>query len=60
VSRIGARIAGYINDVAEIMNGRDLGLLNQFEAAKIIGLGTITGKAQQRANSLKNMTQAKL
>ena len=60
VSRVGMRIKGYVTAVEEIKNGRDLSKLDQFEAAKIIGLGTITGKAQQRANALKNMTQATL
>jgi hypothetical protein len=60
INRTGMRIAGYLTAVEEIKNGRDLSKLDQFEAAKIIGLGTITGKAQQRANALKNMTQAKL
>jgi hypothetical protein len=60
ISRTGMRITGYLTAVEEIKNGRDLSKLDEFEAAKIIGLGTITGKAQQRANSLKNMTKAKL
>lgn len=60
VSRVGMRIRGYVTAVKEIKNGKDLSKLDQFEAAKIIGLGTITGKAQQRANALKNMTQATL
>lgn len=60
LDRIGSRIKGYVTAVEEIMKGRDLSKLDQFEAAKIIGLGTITGKAQQRANALKNMTAAVL
>lgn len=60
IFRTGRKIAGYVKAVEEIKNGRDLSLLDEFEAAKIIGLGTITGKAQQRANSLKNMTPNKL
>lgn len=60
ISRTSMRIKGFLDAVEEIKNGRDLGALNEYEAAKIIGLGTIVGKAQQRALALKNMNTEKL
>lgn len=60
VTRTSQKINGYINSVLEIKNGSDLSKLNEYEAAKIIGLGTIVGKAQQRALALKFMTREKL
>lgn len=60
VMRTSQKINGYITAVEDIKNGKDLSTLSEFEAAKIIGLGTIVGKAQQRALALKFMTPEKL
>ena len=38
------RVKGYLSSVEEIKNGKDLTTLNDFEAAKIISLGTVVGK----------------
>ena len=57
VIRTSLRIKGFLDAVNEIKEGKDLSNLNEFEAAKVIGLGTIVGKAQQRALALKNMNQ---
>jgi len=51
------RIRGYLTAVEEIMNGKDLTSLGEYEAAKIIGLGTIVGKRQQRVLALNNLTK---
>ena len=60
LKRKSAIIKGYVAAVEEIMNGRDLSKLNEFEAAKVVGLGTIVGKAQQRVLAMKNMNADKL
>lgn len=57
ISRTSSRIKGFLAAVDEIKDGKDLSQLNEYEAAKIIGLGTVVGKAQQRALALKNMGQ---
>jgi hypothetical protein len=54
------KVNGYLTSVEEIMNGKDLSKLNEYEAAKIIGLGTVVGVAQQRALALKTMTPTKV
>ena len=56
IVRTSSRVNGYLTAVKEIQDGRDLGKLSEYEAAKIIGLGTVVGKAQQRALALKQMT----
>lgn len=60
VVRTSQKINGYITAVEDIKNGKDLTQLNEYEAAKIIGLGTIVGKAQQRALALKYITRERL
>ena len=52
------RIIWFYNDVKKIASGDTAGQLSDFEAAKRIGLGTIVGKAAQKAFALKNITPA--
>jgi len=49
------RIIWYFEDVKKIAEGQTVGKLSQFEAAKRIGLGTIVGRAAQKAFGLKNI-----
>lgn len=50
------RVSWFYNDVQSIASGNDASKENQFEAAKRIGMGTIVGNYQQKANALKNIT----
>ena len=49
------KIGGYINDLAELIKGNTPQKMNEYEAAKMIGLGTVVGKYQQKALALKNI-----
>lgn len=57
IKRTGARIQGYLQAMKELKEGLNLQSLSEFEAAKIIGLGTIVGKHQQRALAMTNITK---
>jgi hypothetical protein len=59
IKRTGSRITGYLSSMKELKDGLNLQNLSEFEAAKIIGLGTIVGKHQQRALAMKNITKEK-
>ena len=59
IKRTSSRIVGYIQSMKELKEGLNLQSLSEFEAAKIIGLGTIVGKHQQRALAMKNITKTK-
>lgn len=50
------RVTWFYNDVQSIASGKDASKEGQFEAAKRIGMGTIVGNYQQKANALKNIT----
>jgi hypothetical protein len=52
------RIVWYFDDVKKIAEGNTVEKLSGFEAAKRIGLGTIVGRAAQKAFGLKNISQA--
>jgi len=43
-----------LKDLGELVKGNTPQKMNEFEAAKMIGLGTIVGKFQQKALALKN------
>src|SRR3990167_2691535 len=57
IKRTGARIQAYLQSMKELKEGLNLQALSEFEAAKIIGLGTIVGKHQQRALAMTNITR---
>lgn len=59
IKRTGSRIQSYIDSMKQLKDGLNLQSLSEFEAAKIIGLGTIVGKHQQRALAMKNITKEK-
>ena len=52
----GSRIKWYVEELTVIAKGVGLGKLNEYEAAKRIGIGTITGKYHQKALALKGIT----
>lgn len=56
VKNIGSRIKWYLDELAIIAKGVGIGQLNEYEAAKRIGIGTITGKYHQKALALKGIT----
>lgn len=56
VKNIGSRIKWFIDELNIIAKGIGIGQLNQYEAAKRIGIGTITGKYHQKALALKGIT----
>lgn len=53
---IGQRIKWFIEELLVISKGLGIGQLNEYEAAKRIGIGTITGKYHQKALALKGIT----
>jgi hypothetical protein len=55
VSHSKVKIEGYLNDLNQLVKGNTPQKMSEFEAAKMIGLGTIVGKYQQKALALKNM-----
>ena len=59
IKRTGSRIQGFVTSMFDLKKGQNLQQLSEFEAAKIIGLGTIVGKHQQRALAMKNITKEK-
>ena len=56
VKNIGSRIKWFIDELNIISKGVGIGQLNEYEAAKRIGIGTITGKYHQKALALKGIT----
>ena len=56
VKNIGGRIKWFIDELNIISKGVGIGQLNEYEAAKRIGIGTITGKYHQKALALKGIT----
>lgn len=59
IKRTGSRVVSFINSMKELKDGLNLQSMNEYEAAKIIGLGTIVGKHQQRALAMKTITKDK-
>ena len=59
IKRTGSRISSYLNSMKELKDGLNLQKLSEFDAAKIIGLGTVVGKHQQRALAMKVITKEK-
>lgn len=56
VKNVGSRIKWFIDELNIIAKGLGIGQLNEYEAAKRIGIGTITGKYHQKALALKGIT----
>lgn len=56
VKNTGSRIKWYLDELEIISKGVGIGQLNEYEAAKRIGIGTITGKYHQKALALKGIT----
>lgn len=56
IRNIGSRIKWYLDELDIIAKGSGIGQLNEFEAAKRIAIGTITGKYHQKALALKGIT----
>jgi hypothetical protein len=56
VKNVGSRIKWFIDELRIIARGVGIGQLNEYEAAKRIGIGTITGKYHQKALALKGIT----
>lgn len=59
IKRTGLRVQGYLTSMKELKEGLNLQKLSEFEAAKIIGLGTVVGKHQQRALAMQVITKDK-
>ena len=59
IKRTGSRIEGFVKSMLDLKNGQNLQQMSEYDAAKIIGLGTIVGKHQQRALAMKNITKEK-
>lgn len=43
------KVEGYLNDLNQLVQGKTPQKMSEFDAAKMIGLGTIVGKYQQKA-----------
>lgn len=56
VKNIGSRIKWFVDELDIISKGVGIGQLNEYEAAKRLGIGTITGKYHQKALALKGIT----
>jgi hypothetical protein len=56
VFRYGNRINWFINEIEQLVKGVSPKFENEFEAAKRMNVGTITGKYAQKALALKNLT----
>lgn len=50
------RIVATFDIIKKLATGLKISELNEFDAAKLMNIGTITGKYQQRALGLKNIT----
>lgn len=55
ISHTKVKIQGFLKDIKALVDGNTPQKMSQFEAAKLIGLGTIVGKYQQKALALKNI-----
>jgi hypothetical protein len=53
------KIEGYINDLNQLIVGVTPQGMSEFDAAKMIGLGTVVGKYHQKALALKNIGKDK-
>ena len=56
VKNVGSRVKWFVDELQIIAKGLGIGQLNEYEAAKRIGIGTITGKYHQKALALKGIT----
>jgi hypothetical protein len=56
VKNTGSRVKWFLDELAIIGKGVGIGQLNEYEAAKRLGIGTITGKYHQKALALKGIT----
>jgi len=56
MKNMGIRVLWYMNEVEALSKGINPQALNEFDAAKRIGIGTITGKYHQKALALKGIT----
>lgn len=56
VRNLGVRIKWYVDELTVFIKGVGTGQLSEYEAAKRIGIGTITGKYHQKALALKGIT----
>ena len=56
VYRYGSRINWFIKEIEQLTQGISPKFESEFEAAKRMNIGTITGKYAQKALALKNMT----
>lgn len=53
---VGSRISWFIDELTVLSKGMGLGQLSEYDAAKRMGIGTITGKYHQKALALKGLT----
>lgn len=56
IKNVGVRALWFIDEVQSISKGVNPQSLNEYDAAKRIGIGTITGKYHQKALALKGIT----
>lgn len=56
IKNVGVRAVWFLNEVQSIAKGVNPQSLNEYDAAKRIGIGTITGKYHQKALALKGIT----
>lgn len=56
VRNLGVRIKWYVDELTVFIKGVGTNQLSEYEAAKRIGIGTITGKYHQKALALKGIT----
>lgn len=56
IKNTGSRIKWFLDELDIISKGSGIGQLNEYEAAKRMAIGTITGKYHQKALALKGIT----
>lgn len=56
MKNIGSRITWFLDEVTTLSKGLNPNNLSEFDAAKRLGIGTITGKYHQKALALKGIT----
>lgn len=56
IRNTGSRIKWFLDELDIIAKGSGIGQLSEFEAAKRMAIGTITGKYHQKALALKGIT----
>ena len=56
IKNTGSRIKWFLDELDIIAKGSGIGQLNEYEAAKRMAIGTITGKYHQKALALKGIT----